>query len=168
MIYPDSITANMLATKLQETNGAAYTVTKVTLGYQVVKITPCPAYMPPAKPLPYPGQKLYVAPTKNADNIETVILHVKIIRETATELRFAKNLGDKPFIHKSHVISRHPGPLDTSYLVVSKKTALARGWIKGPPDPTLIAAIAPLFEQTNHLTTAETFSAAAKSYSTIK
>jgi hypothetical protein len=50
MIYPDQITANMLATKLQETQGAQYTVAKVTLGYQVCRITPCPPHMPPAKP----------------------------------------------------------------------------------------------------------------------
>ncbi|MCO5157909.1 MAG: hypothetical protein M9945_14365 [Aquamicrobium sp.] len=52
MIYETQAVANMIAGKLTKNKGVKYDVYKVTTGFQVVPITVCKDYVPPAKPLP--------------------------------------------------------------------------------------------------------------------
>ncbi|MEY9560516.1 hypothetical protein [Sinorhizobium fredii] len=52
MIYAQKNIAHMIASRLTKSKGVDHLVRQVTTGFQVVPITKCPDYVPPAKPLP--------------------------------------------------------------------------------------------------------------------
>jgi hypothetical protein len=52
MIFPQSNVAKLIAERLTKVKGTKHDVLKIPQGFQVVPITVCPAYMPPAKPKP--------------------------------------------------------------------------------------------------------------------
>ncbi|CAA2141433.1 hypothetical protein [Hyphomicrobium sp. ghe19] len=52
MIYPQRNVASLIAERLTTYKGKKHGVVQLPQGYQVVPITVCPDYMPPAKPKP--------------------------------------------------------------------------------------------------------------------
>jgi hypothetical protein len=52
VFYPQRFVADQIADRLTKIKGQKHGVIKLPQGFQVVQITVCPAYMPPAKPKP--------------------------------------------------------------------------------------------------------------------
>jgi len=98
MIYETQSVANTILNKLIKRNpDNKYTMAKVTAGWQIVPITQCPPFMPPAKPLPVKRPEKTISPTP-----DTVVVEVPFLRETKAWYYFDFGKG---WLHKSHVIN---------------------------------------------------------------
>jgi len=98
MIYETKDIASIILEKLIKRNPSnKYTMAKVTAGWQVVPITQCPPFMPPAKPLP-------VKPVRKPEPTtgESVVVEVKFVQETKAYFEIEH---EKRWLHKSHVIA---------------------------------------------------------------
>jgi len=98
IIYETKNIASLILKKLVKRNPTnKYTMARVTAGWQVVPITQCPPFMPPAKPLP-------VKPVRKPEPVvgETVMVEVKFVQETKAYFEIEH---EKRWLHKSHVIS---------------------------------------------------------------
>ncbi|MEK1853065.1 MAG: hypothetical protein AAAC48_14640 [Phyllobacterium sp.] len=75
-----------------------YTLAKVSTGWQVVPITQCAPYMPPAVPLPVKKPAL----SKPLPASDIVLVEVPFKKETPAYWEIEH---EKPWLHKSHIIS---------------------------------------------------------------
>lgn len=97
MIYPQQNVAQMILGKMRKRfPERKYEVMKVSSGWQVVGITKCPDYVPPAKPLPVKKTEPKVLATG------AVLVAVPLVKECPSYWQIAHS---KEWLHKSHVIS---------------------------------------------------------------
>jgi len=98
MIYESKDIASLILNKLEKRNpDNQYLMARVTAGWQVVPITKCPPFMPPAKPLPVKKPEKVRAPSD-----DTVVVEVKFLKETPAYFEIEH---EKRWLHKSHIIS---------------------------------------------------------------
>lgn len=129
MIYAEKAVADAIAAKLTQVNEKKYDVYKVTTGFQVVPITVCKAYVPPAKPAPV--MKLNMAAEKEKAPGEVIVLKYKLHMEHPKTIHIiAKSDGLVKWLHKSGMISWELFP-EEGYVLIkyAKKVAEKKGVI---------------------------------------
>ena len=129
MIYTDQAVATALVGKLRDANpDQKYETFKLAIGWQIVRITKLPDFMPLAIPLAV-TKHVEFAPTWASG--EVAIITAQYERETDKWFYFTAGVGPKnvKWVHKSHVVSHE---LNIDHMLTFKvptKIAIEKGLI---------------------------------------
>ncbi|MGK9084959.1 hypothetical protein KXR64_16585 [Brucella intermedia] len=139
MIYDTQAVANMIAGKLSKTKGVKHDVYKVTTGFQVVPVTVCKAYVPPAKPLPVTKPSEITKKIQTAAEVadsDKITLTFKFKNESNVYLDVFMPDGTVKSFGKSNILAYQIGPSsivgETETLIsltMTKQFAKKRGLI---------------------------------------
>lgn len=127
MIYPQRAVADQIAERMTAIKGSKYGVVKLPHGFQVVAITVCPDYMPPAKPKPILKMNADKFLVSNGDELTYTF---KLVGEGLTYITVLVD-GKQMAFGKSTLLAWAKVGEDMIQLKVSKAVAKKRGLYLG-------------------------------------
>ena len=131
MIYSDHAIASSLAGKLRDANpDDKYDIFKLAIGWQIVRITKLPDFMPPAVPLPV-AKSLATTTAPSWASGEVAIIQAKFARETAKWFYFTEGVGPMNVkeVHKSFIVAFEFNDDNQMTFKVPLKTAIKKGLV---------------------------------------